>query len=218
MMLRRRPTEVDWQSELRARTAVTEPAAEAVTARRAGNWKRIRRIIGLAMVVAVLALQFSDYAAKHSRDSLEWLVGGFLLLSVAPLLVGGTLKALWQKWNPPLTVFEEEGDVRGRIRYELGQAGLELRQMLAEPTERAVYERWLGTETEQLELIAPNTARRWAQPDPGHSSPGGMVSEAELDSRRRRLIDLYSAVSSPQQTTEFERLLQAPSARAITNS
>jgi hypothetical protein len=109
--------------------------------------------------------------------------------------------------GPPLTVTDDEGDVRARIRYELRQAGLEVSQMLAEPTERAFYERWLETETEQLDLIAPNTAERWARRDPGEISAGKMVSEAELDARWRRLLDLYSAVSSPEQVTELERLL-----------
>jgi hypothetical protein len=169
------------------------------------------------MVIAWVVLQFSDYSAKHSRDSLEWLVGGFLLLTFAPVLVAATLKAVHRKWDPPLTVTDDEGDVRARIRNELRQAGLELRQMLAEPTERAVYARWLKAETEQLELIAPNTADRWARPGP-EMSDARIVSDAELDARRRRLLDLYSAVSSPEQLAELDVLLQAPKARAITNS
>jgi hypothetical protein len=196
MFIRRRPQEPDWQSELRERTAaVTGPAAEAATARRAGKVKRVRRILALLMVIAWVVLQFSDYSAKHSRDSLEWLVGGFLLLTFAPVLVAETLKAVRRKWDPPLTVTDDEGDVRARIRNDLRQAGLELRQMLVEPTERALYERWLKSETEQLDLIEPNTARRWAQPDPGEISAGKVVSDAELD-----------------------KMLQAPSARAITSS
>jgi hypothetical protein len=218
MMLRRRPKEVDWQDELRERVAaVTEPAAEEGTARRAGRSKRVRRILALAMMVALVALQFSDYATKHSRDSLEWLVGGFLLLTVVPALVGQTLRAIHRKWDPPLTVTDDEGDVRARIRSQLRQAGMDLGQMLAEPTERAIYERWLKAETERLDLIAPNTAERWARPD-SETSGSRIVSDAELDARRRRLLDLYSAVSSPEQVTELERLLQAPSARAITSS
>ena len=131
--------------------------------------------------------------------------------------MGGGLRYLWRKWNPPLSVFEQDGDVQGRIRYELRQAGLELGQMLALPTERAVYERWVETETEQLELIAPNTAVRWAAPD-GVRATGWAVSERELDARRRRLLELYAAVSSPEQLRELEAILQAPSARAITSS
>jgi hypothetical protein len=219
MLIRRRPQERDWQSELRERTAaVTEQAAEAVTARRASRSKRVRRILALAMVVAWVALQFTNYATKHSRDSLEWLVGGFLLLTFAPVLVVGTLKAVRRKWDPPLTVTDDEGDVRARIRYELRQAGLELRRMLAEPTERAFYERWLETETKQLELIAPNTADRWEKRPECEISDTRIVSDAELDARRGRLLDLYSSVSSPQQLAELDKMLQAPSARAITNS
>jgi len=218
MFIRRRLREPDWQSELRERTAaVTEPAAEAATTGRAGKVKRVRRILALLMVIAWVVLQFSDYSAKHSRDSLEWLVGGFLLLTFAPVLVAETLKAVRRKWDPPLTVTDDEGDVRARIRNELRQAGLELRQMLAEPTDRALYERWLKSETDQLELISPNTADRWARPDP-ETSDTRIVPDAELDARRRRLLDFYSAVSSPEQLAGLDKMIQAPNARAITNS
>jgi hypothetical protein len=136
--LRRRPKEVDWQADLAARSVVIS------TRDRAGkvSWRRVRRltwrVLAGVCAVAVVGGEFLYYESEHQHVAVTALVAGFCVVAVAPQVVARLLRYLWRKWHPPLTVFEADGDVRGRIRYQLRQASLELREMLVEPTERGV--------------------------------------------------------------------------------
>ena len=204
----------DWQAELAARSAVADGRADggrsaAVSASfrrvRPALWKLVRPLslaVGLGVTIV-------GVGGHHLVGVL--LIG--LWICLTPLERAAARRRKREREQ------ELEPTTEKRVQWELTSVAHGLRSFLGQPPDRATYERWLASATQQLERVSPEVARRWAQPDRGRGYARGTLSDVELESRRRRLLELYAEVA-PSQDVEFltSTLPQAPSARAITNS
>lgn len=214
---RRTPKEVDWQAELAARQGGGAGQIEAAGSATASDtssgrampvlWRGVRLLVGAVGLAAVIV-------GRHH---------------LAGLILIGAWVALWPlDWWAVRRSQRERRRSEGedleptpeeRIRNELHLASYDLRWFLINQTERRTYENWLRKTDRALEKVSPEVARRWIRSDGSSDATSQWVTAVELVSRRRRLLELYSEVATPEKLEILKASLpQAPSARAITNS
>lgn len=214
--LRRRPTEHDWHADLAEHSSelhLPVQLDEPVVALRGWLPPRLgRRIVALGVAGVYVLLVFNP--------AQSYLVQAGLF--VAPIVVSGLIRSGLRRGVPPgeqLVKEDKPLTVEDRVEFKLSFISRDLQWFLARPTERATYERWLKNATNALAQLSPEVANRWAKPDLGRTTTGEMVSVAELNARRDRLLELYAEVASPKELARLRAALShAPSARAITSS
>jgi hypothetical protein len=130
--------------------------------------------VGVVLIVLTVCLLPFQWAAarrekSHARDD-SWVSG--------------------REWPPPVPLTIEE-----RLEFKLSMLVPDLQWFLRTPVDRATYERWIKSTARRIGELSPEVADRWARPDPVRGPAGDVVSAAELNARRERLLELYAELA-----------------------
>jgi hypothetical protein len=192
MLWRRRNNhDYDWQGELSARAPTSqfaiadrEPDGRRQTAR-----KFFDLVLGLVVALASLASAIKIFD-PHPSGALRT-VGGISALVICFYSVP-TLAKRFGRWRRRMDE-AEYNDVRARSI--LNDVWRESKDFLKRPPQRRDYDRWLSSNTKRLATLSATLANQWAEPDSGFETSGEIVSQDQLESRRKRILALYQLVA-----------------------